>query len=113
MRIPTGQRSAVVWVDVPAPKTAGTRPKAGDYVEAWVPSGGPWFVAIASAGGREHKQAMTSIGQATHTITGPFRADVTIRARLRRESRAFNIVEVEDRDDRHVELICRCQEVIP
>jgi len=110
-RIPTGVRRAFVRVELQAPRPPRTR-ATGDYVDNWQPSGALWAVAIQSAGGGERKQAATSIGQSTHTITGPYRTDVSIRARLVRESRVFNIVDVDDRDDRHVELVCRCQEVI-
>lgn len=113
-RIPTGDRRHTVRVEVPAPVSGrAPRPRSGgDVVENWVPSGPIWTVAIASVGGREHKQQQTSIGQATDTVTGPYRGDVTIRARLvRDDGRVLNIVEVVDDDYRHVQLTVRCQAV--
>jgi len=111
-RLPAGLRRNLVRVEIDA-AALRARPRGGDYTEDWQPSGPLWSVAIEAGGGGERKQAGTSIGQATHTITGAYRGDISIRARLVRGAQVFNIVEVADRDDRRHELVCRCQEVIP
>jgi head-tail adaptor len=118
-RIPTGRRLSVVNVEIPqAPARRGR--SGGDYVDAFVPSGGPWKVAIAELGSNEHiVSGGTSIGAATHTVTGPYRSDVTIHARLRRGQTAFapasilNVVAVDFFDQRRGEIVARCREVIP
>jgi head-tail adaptor len=110
-----GELTNALTVELPV---APGRATGGDVGDTFAPSGGLWWVKLEGAGGREHKQATTSIGQATHTITGPFRSDVSIRARLTctdvllARARVFNIVEVDDLENRHVTLRVRAQEVL-
>jgi len=111
--IPIGRRRHVVTVLLRAVPVAG-RPD-GDFDDLWQPSGPPWQVAIEpmALAADERHQAGTTIGSATHLVTGPYRADVTVQARLQHEqTRLLNIVGVSDPEDRHSELIVRCQEVI-
>lgn len=111
--IPAGRRTHTVVVQVPAP---GSPPSqiTGDLANAWsalIPS---WNVAIEPASQTtEQGSAGPSLGSATHTVTGPYRDDVTLQARLLVEgTRAFNIVSRIDPEERHRELILLCREVV-
>ncbi len=111
--IPAGQRRHTVVVQVPSP---GSPPSQidGDVADAWTDLAPLWQVAIVPAiQTTEQGMAGTSMGSATHSVTGPYRADVTLTTRLLVEgTRAFNIVSRSDPEDRHRELVLLCREVV-
>jgi head-tail adaptor len=110
--IPAGLRRHSVLVQAPSPGSPPSQPD-GDVRAAWADVPPAWQVAIEPAVTNEQRQAGTSIGSATHTVTGPYRADVTLSTRLLVEgTRAFNIVSRVDPEDRHRELILQCREVL-
>jgi head-tail adaptor len=109
----SGKRIHTVVVQRPNPGTPPSQPD-GDVSEAWADLMPVWHVAIEPATEDPERQtAGTSIGSASHVVTGPYRADVTLTTRLLVEgTRAFNIVSRIDREERHRELILRCREVV-
>ncbi len=111
--IPAGRRRHTVVVQAPDAGSPPSQPD-GDVRAAWADVPPAWQVAIEpTVQTTEQGQAGTSIGSATHTVTGPYRADVTLTTRLLIEgTRAFNIVSRVDPEDRHRELILQCREVL-
>lgn len=109
-----GRRIHAVIVQT-LPPGSGSSQADGDYGEDWTASGPPWHVAIEPATPTpETRMAGTSHAAASHVVTGPYRADVTPRARLLVDgARAFNIVSQIDPQDRHREIVVWCREVIP
>jgi head-tail adaptor len=115
--IPAGRRIHKVVVQVP---NLGSPPSQadGDFVEDWQDEGREpvWHVAIepATTQAIERLSAGTSVSTASHIVTGPYRADVTTKARLLVDGcRPFNIIGRSDPGELHRELIVLCQEVEP
>ena len=87
----------------------------GDFVDDWSDLGPSWQVAIvpATAQSLERLTASTSIGVASHIVTGPYRSDVTLKTSLLYGSRRLSVVSLIDPNERHKELVLLCQEIVP
>jgi SPP1 family predicted phage head-tail adaptor len=86
----------------------------GGYTSTWTDLGLPWHVSILPATARDLERiaAGTVISTATHIITGRYRAEVTVATRLLFAGRLFQITGVSDPEERHIETICVCVELI-
>lgn len=107
--IAAGRRRHRVTVANPGARTPDGQ---GGYVIAPAVSPVPWAVAIdpTTADG-EHVQAGATTATVTHTVTGPWRADVTSRTALSFNGRTLNVIAVRNPEERGVTLICQCVEV--
>lgn len=114
VRTPAGRRIHAVKVQAPNFGSPPSQPD-GDYADDWTDVGPAWHVSIAPYVPQDVEKAIanTTIAGASHVVTGAYRTDVTVKTRLLVDgSRAFNIISRADPDERHMELILICQEVI-
>ena len=112
--IASGLRIQTAVVQVRSPGSPPSQPN-GDVADTWTSLAPPWRVAITPLVVRipEPSMAGTSIGVALHEVTGPYRDDVSVQARLLIDGFApLNIVDINDPQNRHRELILQCREVV-
>jgi head-tail adaptor len=88
----------------------------GGYTQAWVDLV-PFalFVKIepATALALERvKSVGTVVAQATHLVTGPYHPQATTQTRLLFNGRALTVVGLVSRDERNVESVMICAEVV-
>jgi len=78
----------------------------GGFVESWGDLAPPWPVAIEPANVRdlERRAAGTIIAAATHIVSGRYRADVTIEARMVFEARTFRVAGIRNVDERGIAM---------
>ena len=76
----------------------------GGFTEGWADLDPPWPVAIEPATVRdlERETAGTVITTATHIVRGRYRADVTEDTRIFFDGRTFEIVGVQNVDERGI-----------
>jgi SPP1 family predicted phage head-tail adaptor len=114
-----------------APKTAvGSRPHRvtlqnpgpavpdgdGGFTQSWtdlVPPAVSAQIAPATARDLERVAAGTVLSTATHLVTMPYHAGVTTKTRILFNGRSFSVTGVADPEERHVETIAICVEVVP
>lgn len=87
----------------------------GGFTQSWVDLTPPALsmeIKPATARDLEHVTAGTVIAQATHLVTGPFHAGVTTKTRVLFNGREFHVVGVADPEERHVELVLVCVEIV-
>ena len=114
VQMPAGRRMHTVKVQTPNLGSQPSQPD-GDFVDDWSDLGPAWQVAIvpATAQSLERLTASTSIGVASHIVTGPYRSDVTLKTSLLYGSRRLSVVSLIDPNERHKELVLLCQEIVP
>ena len=101
-------------VTVQNPGTAAANAD-GAYTQTYTDAApADWQVAIRPATARELERlvAGTVLAQASHVVTGPYRADVTTQTRLLFGSRTLNVIGVSNPDERNRETIAICTEVV-
>jgi SPP1 family predicted phage head-tail adaptor len=69
-------------------------------------------IAPATERDLEQVAAGTVLSKATHIVTGPYHAQVTTKTRLLYNGRQFSVTGVADPEERHVELVLVCVEVV-
>jgi SPP1 family predicted phage head-tail adaptor len=87
----------------------------GSFTQTWTDvAGGAAFAHVAPASARslERITAGTVLATATHVVTLPYRAGISTKTRVMVDGRQLNVTSVQDPDDRHVELILVCEEVV-
>jgi len=107
-----GQARHVVTLENP-----GTPVPDGDggYTEGWAPlDPASWDCAIQAANARalESLAAGTVIAQASHIVTGRYHPGITIETRLTFNGRRMNVIYVANRDERGIDSVLLCSEVI-
>lgn len=87
----------------------------GSYTETWTDAAPPvWYVSLQPATARDLEQlaAGTVISQASHIVRGRYRSDITTQSRIVLDARTMNVVAVANVDERNVETMLVCSEVI-
>jgi SPP1 family predicted phage head-tail adaptor len=110
--MPIGAYRFVVTVQTPGPPGADGD---GGYTETWQDATPPtWSVSIAPAaqGQHETKMAGTLVATGTHQVRGRYHPAVSTRARLLVGGRVFNVISVQDAEERHRALDVVCAEVV-
>lgn len=69
-------------------------------------------ISPATAHSLERVAAGTVISSATHIVTVPYRAGISTKTRILVDGRVLNVTSVQDPDERHVELVLVCEEVV-
>jgi SPP1 family predicted phage head-tail adaptor len=107
-----GQRRHLVTVQAPgAPVADGD----GGYTQTWAPlAPADWWVRIqpATAKDLERVAAGTVISTATHIVTGRYHPQITTATRIVEGARIFEVTGVSDPEERHIETICTCVELL-
>jgi len=88
----------------------------GGFTQTWTDLVPPaLYVKIAPATAREVERlaAGTVLATATHIVTGPYHAGVTTKTRIVFNGRVFSVTGVANPDERNVETIAICAEVVP
>jgi SPP1 family predicted phage head-tail adaptor len=86
----------------------------GGYTQAWTDLATvDARVAPASQSSLERITAGTAITAATHEVRIAYRAGISTSTRILLDGRQLNIVSIQDPEERHVELILVCTEVVP
>lgn len=111
-RMPSGRRYHRVTVRNPQgePVADGDGGSTQEYDDAE----SPWHVAIEPATVRtlERVAVGTVSAQASHVVTGPYRSDVTTESRLAFGARTLYVVGVINVDERNIETIALCSELV-
>jgi SPP1 family predicted phage head-tail adaptor len=86
----------------------------GGYTQAFddLSVGADAQVATATAQTLERLAAGTVLSMATHVVTLPYRPDLTTQTRVLMDGRVLNVLTVVDPDERHVETVLVCAEVV-
>lgn len=106
------ERPHQVTVQNPGP---GVPDGDGGFTQTWTdltPRMWSCKIAPATAVDLEHVAAGTVLSKATHLVTGPYRSDVTTQARVLFNGRSFSVTGVSNPDERNVELVLVCVEVV-
>jgi len=114
MTTPAGLRRVRVTVQNPGPRVWDGK---GGYTVPWTDAVPPsWLVRLTSSGGRnQERQTHDTVAvQAAHTVTGPWRSDVTTESRLvlADTGAVLNVLSVDMPDHRQTELVCAVAEVV-
>lgn len=71
-------------------------------------------IVPATARDLERLMAGTVIASASHVVTLPFHRGVTANTtRVLYGSRVFKVLGFADPEERHIETVCACQEIVP
>lgn len=101
-----------VTLENPGPRVPDAE---GGYTEAWTPlTPSPVWASIQPATARdlERRVASTMQSTATHIVTMRFHPQVTTKTRLTFGNRVFFVSGVQNTDERNVELVLACQEIV-
>jgi SPP1 family predicted phage head-tail adaptor len=101
-------------VTVQVPATTGPDGDGGS-TQTWTDADPPtWAVSLTAAPRREGERpdAGTTITTAANLVRGRYRPDVTTHSRLLLEGRVFNVLNVQDLEERHRVLEVTCTEVL-
>lgn len=109
---PTGERRHLVTLANP-----GTPVPDGDggYTQTMTPlSPAEWWVRIQPAAARdlERLAAGTVLSTASHIVTGSYHSGITTQTVITFGARTFNVVGVMNPEERNIETICICVEVV-
>jgi SPP1 family predicted phage head-tail adaptor len=88
----------------------------GGYTQTWTDCTprALWVkVDAATVATLERLTAGTVIATATHLITGPFHPQLTTQSRALFNGRVFEIGSVTDREERQLEMVLVCTEMVP
>jgi len=87
----------------------------GGYTQSWASLAPPQlFVKITPATARdlERTGSGTVITTASHIVVAPYHPQLTTECRLRFGARVFSVTGIANRDERNVELVLLCEEVV-
>lgn len=89
-------------------------PSGTTFTTPWVPLDPYDFAEIAPATARRLEQlaAGTVSATATHIVTTGYRAGLSIKSRVRFEGRIFNVIGLYDPEERHIDWVLVCAEVL-
>lgn len=107
-----GDRPHRVTLQNPGPAVPDGR---GGSIPNWVDLNPPALnvkIAPATAADLERVAAGTVLAKATHIVTGPYHPQVTTQTRVLYNGRQFSVTGVSDPEERHVELVLVCVEVV-
>ena len=107
-----GELRHVVTLESPGPPVPDGD---GGYTESWQPlNPATWNCSISSANARdlESLTAGTVVAQASHILRGRFHGGITTEARISFEGRTFNVLSVVNRDERDIETVLICSEMV-
>jgi SPP1 family predicted phage head-tail adaptor len=112
MPIPIAARRHLVRLQNP-----GTPVSDGDggFTQAWTDLAPPSVyvqIAPASAKDLERIASGTVLTTATHVVTGPFHPDVTTKTRVVFGDRTFSVTGVSSPEERQIEMVLVCVEVV-
>ena len=88
---------------------------SGETTQSWtdlVPATLMVKIEAASAAVLERVTAGALIASATHIISGPYHPQVTTRTRMLFDGRVFSVKGVDDPEERHVDVVFICVEVV-
>ncbi len=112
MPIPIANRRHLVRWQGPGPAVPDGD---GGFTTTWAdlqPASSYVQIAAATAKDLERVAAGTVLSTATHIVTGAFHPGVTTQTRMLFGERVFNVVGVSDLDERHIEMVVTCVEVV-
>lgn len=87
----------------------------GGYTQTWndlAPANVYVQIRPASARDLERVASGTVLSTATHVVTGPYHPDVTTQTRVVFADRTFNVTGVSSPDERQIEMVLVCVEVV-
>ena len=87
----------------------------GGSTSSWIDlAPATWHCSIEPASARdlERVAAGTVLSTASYIVKGRYRSDITTQARLLHHGRQFSVTGVSDPEERHVQLVLVCVEVV-
>lgn len=112
MSIPIGERRHRITLQNPGPPVANGD---GGFTQTWtdlVPPSMYAKIATATARDLQREAAGTVLSAATHIITMPYHPGVTTKTRILFDGRTFDVTGVSDPDERHIDTVAICTEVV-
>jgi len=111
-RVSVGARPHRVRFEQPGPPVPDGE---GGWTESWLPLTPPeMFAEIRPLTAMDFEQDVpgTILAIATHVVTCPHHPQVTTKTRLLFNGREFSIEAVANREERSIELVLLCKEVV-
>lgn len=108
-----GKNRQLVALEAP---TSTTMDGAGGYIETWGPlDPASWYCAFedATAAAMEREGFGTAYAQATHILSGRFHSGLSPKARVRHDGRLYSVLSALDREQRHIQSVILCAEILP
>lgn len=89
-------------------------PSGTGYVQSWVDLPPAAFARVQPASQHTLEQITsgTVLAQATHLVTVPYRTGLTTKSRFMIDGRALNVIGIYNPDERNIELVLVCAEVV-
>jgi SPP1 family predicted phage head-tail adaptor len=89
-------------------------PSGTGFVQSWIDLPPPAWAHIepATATSLERSFAGTVLSTATHVVTIEYRTGISTKSRFVFDGRTANVLSVVDPDNRHVELVLACAEIV-
>jgi SPP1 family predicted phage head-tail adaptor len=87
----------------------------GGFSQSWIDLAPPALsvsIEPATAADLERLAAGTVVSQATHIVRGPYHPQVTTKTRILFNGRVFSVKGASDPEERHVEGVWLCTEVV-
>lgn len=112
MSIPIGRRRHLVTLENPGVVVPDNE---GGYTTVSAPLSPPsLYVAIEPASVRQMERlfASTIVASASHVVTGPFHPGITLQTVIKFDGRTLQIKGIQNVDERNVELVMACEEVV-
>lgn len=107
-----GQSRNLVTLEAP---TATAMDGAGGYVDTWGPlDPATWYCAFedATASAMERAGFGTAYAQATHILSGRYHSGLSPKARVHHDGRVYTVLAASDRQQRHMQTILLCAELV-
>ena len=89
-------------------------PVGTGYTQSWVDLPPATFAHVAPATKASVEQIAqgTVVSMATHLVTIPYRTGLTTKSRFVVDGRTLSVLGIYDENERHVELVLVCAEVV-
>ena len=104
-----------VTLDEPGPAISDPD---GGWVPSWIPlTPAAWDCSIEAPTthlhGLEYLGGGSVVGQATHMLVGRYHPGITLQTRVTFQGRTMNVIYARNRDERDLETVLLCAEVVP
>lgn len=103
------------FVQLLKPPEGAPKPDSGGELEQseYVMFAETYASIEAASGARlERFASVSTIASATHIVTIPFLSTVNIQTRVRYNGRRLDVLGLDDPEERHIELVLVCQEIL-
>lgn len=104
----SGNFNNLITIETP---TESNRTKSNNVTTSWSTYAQP-YARVTPIGGRERREADRPMADVSHEIECRYVSGVTTKMRVNWDSRIFNILSTINPDERKINLILQCREVV-